>query len=213
MSRRVPAVLMAVLLVLLVPFSVYASEVQPLEVSSVSAVATPSDATPSNAELNYITETLSDATRLDDLMQFSSISMNNRSMLKSSIDVAPTDNSISYSGAFMTYYYYDMSSVLQHIDVPLNSNGYAVIPRPSDFVTPYAVGLLLNKKSLPPSGTYTFDISFTSDTGIDYTSELYVMSYRTTSNAAVDGTTDLVSTVTFSGDYSASTIISIGNFP
>lgn len=126
-----------------------------LVVRPVYASATPSNATPSNA-------TMGDAVYLYDVME--------RSLSESVFSVARAlpfyvDNTIDFSGASCQVWYYDMSNVIKVATGYCDSSGHFFIPRPVDFASFESFNFIFNTPSLPPSGTYEFSFSFSSDVG------------------------------------------------
>lgn len=113
-------------------------------------------------------------------------------------------NTVDYSSCVLSVRYYDMSNVLHSKNTTFNSNGHAILTRPDDFAKPYGINLYLNSGSLPPSGKYTCEIKFMSDTGGFTYSNPYIYLYQHLNNASTEYKNIKASLSQFSGDFSTS---------
>ena len=93
------------------------------------------------------------------------------------------DNTIDYTDSYMYLTYYNMSNTVRTVRVPLNSNGYASISLPSDFVRAHTLYLEFYNGSIPPSGKYDFSVYFGSNTGGFTYGQAFIASSKDINNA------------------------------
>lgn len=111
-------------------------------------------------------------------------------------------NTIDYTDCTFGFNYTDMKGVTHWVREPLNSQGYASIARPDDFVTSNRIELALSEAALPPSGKYLMSVKFTSNTGGFTYAYGFVYTQRNYENANIIKSTDKVTNFTqSSGDF------------
>lgn len=119
-------------------------------------------------------------------------------------------NTIDYSDCTFGFNYTDMKGVTHWVREPLNSQGYASIARPSDFVTSNRIELNLSAAALPPSGKYSMSVKFTSNTGGFTYAYGFVYTQRNYENTNIIKSTDKVTDFTqSSGDFWYTTTLNL----
>lgn len=202
--RKILSLSFSLVIVLLFPLTIYAS------------TATPSEARPSDAYLNFVESSDKDiliaspnnAISTDDYLESDDFDILEVPAFMSSGDDT-VSNSVDYTGVKMCLAYYDMNGHLQHSLAQVDSTGYASIARPADYASPYWFGFILYKKALPPAGKYRLDIHFGSNTFISYSSSsIWFGVYY--SNVNEQSSSYPVTGIYSSGDFSLSTNMTIG---
>lgn len=134
-----------------------------------------------------------------------------------SFDIAPfssistVQNTVNYSGVSVALDYYDMSNNFRSVYVKVNSDGTFNFNRPSDCASGLRFFALIEKASLPPSGTYEVTADFGMHTPMTY-SKSFAHYHKIINNATLDGGETLsFSLIQSYGDFQVSGILKLGN--
>ena len=163
--RKILSLSFSLVIVLLFPLTIYASTATPSE-------ARPSGAYPDFAESldeDILIASPSNATSMDDFMELDDFDTLDVPMFMSSGD--DVTNTVDITKCFLEIDYYDMSGVRHRVTKYFNSDGYASLAKPSDYVSTNYVAFYVTSGALPSAGKYNASLSFSSATGgFTYTS-------------------------------------------
>lgn len=138
------------------------------------------------------------------------------SVQRLSIDIAPMSsistiqNTVDYSDVAIELAYYDMSNVVKYAYANVSSDGSFNMSRPSDIVSVIRFGVIVNKRSLPSSGTFSFVADFAMHTPMTYGSS-FVYLTRVNTNATSESTLSYdMGLVQNYGDFQVSGVLRLG---
>ncbi|WP_024346638.1 hypothetical protein [Lacrimispora indolis] len=119
-------------------------------------------------------------------------------------------NTVDYSDVAIELAYYDMSNVIKYAYANVSSDGSFNMSRPSDMVSVIRFGVVVNKRSLPSSGTFSFVVDFAMHTPMTYGSS-FVYLTRVNTNATSESTLSYdLGLVQNYGDFQVSGVLRLG---